>query len=261
MGHLDITPLLAKYNQFSKITGQELEAVMKQEATLFISNSGKVPGIIQITPPFNQRDNRPGAAFLAAKAAIERDLAAVFKGVSIKGSRTIKKCFGREMLTPVKVPTKERWPDVDAIYKERWKRKNERGQKIMSRGDATKSAKGSRAAPYFVDRSKLEIVRRESIAMIGLACACWLAAARAAGLNPKGIPPWVSRHNGAFGAGTIDVTATSIRITLSSSLPYNEALSIESRMGRVLGYRQSALDRRLPYIIAAAAKKAKLKAA
>jgi hypothetical protein len=250
-GTLDINPLLKKYGQFSIVAGEEMKKVMTQEATLFVYNPGNIPGVINITPPFNARDNRPQSALFAARAAIDRDLAAVFQPVRLQGQRELNHFFGRRLRTPIKVPTKELWPNVAEIAAHRWKRKNEERRKVMGRG---------RKQAYYVDFSKLEVVRRESYALIGLACACWYQAAMQAGLEPRGVPAWIKRHTSAFGAGTIEVTATSIKITLSSSLPYNAALSMQERASRVLGYREAALDRRLPYVLAAAARKAKLAA-
>lgn len=256
-GELNINPFLEKLGKLATITGDDLKAVMKQEATLAIYNSNpKVPGVINITPPFSQKSKDPASALLMAQRSIDRDLSGVFMPVTIKGQRTITHLFGKTnpnvgRKPPYVVETKERWPDVSGIYKRRWKSKNEGRSKRMTRGQKSL---------YYVDARKLSIERRESYAMIGLACACWYLAAVQAGLTPRGVPAWVKRHTSAFGAGSIDISEHAIRITLSSSLPYNTALSMQSKMTRVLGYRQGALERRLPYILAVAVKKAKLAA-
>lgn len=256
-GMLNINPFLEKLGKMAQFTGEELKDVMKQEATLAIYNGGKVPGVINITPPFSAQARDGNSALLRAQASIDRDLSGVFMPVTIKGERKIPHLFGNKnpnvgRKPPYVVPTKERWPNVAEIVKRRWKSKNTSGSKRMTRGQKSL---------YYVDANKLSIERRESYAMIGLACACWYLAAIQAGLTPRGVPAWVKRHTSAFGAGAIDVTATSIRITLSSSLPYNTALMMQDKMTRVLGYREKALERRLPYILAAAARKAKLNAA
>lgn len=264
IGELNITPLLEKLGKLCAFTGEEMQAIMRQEATLFISNPGKTPGVIQITPPYSRRDSSAAYALRAGKESINRDLAAVFSPRTIKGQRVIPHLFGDRnpdvrRKPPYTVATTERWPDVAAIAKERWKRKHETGRKVMSRGQRDPGSIKSGA--YYVSATKLEIVRRESYSMIGLACACWYRAAIAANLTPRGVPSWVTRHTSAMGAGNIEVTDHSIRIVLNSSLPYNSALGMHEKATRVFGYRKNALDRRLPHVIRHAAQKAQLKAA
>lgn len=258
-GELNITPLLEKVDKLCVLTGDELKAIMRQQATLFISNPGKTPGVIQVTPPFNARDNRPQSALFAGKSTIDQDLGALFRPVTIKGQRMIPHLFGDRnpdvgRKPPYTVKTKELWPNVEAIYRYRLKRKFEAPRVVDGMGRGRKQA-------YYVDSGKLEAVRRKSYSMIGLACACWYVPAIQAGLKPRGVPSWVTRHTGAMGAGTIDVTAHSIRIVLNSSLPYNTALGMQEKAARVLVYRNNALERRLPHVIRYAAQQAKLKAA
>lgn len=254
-GELNINPFLEKLGKLAEITGDDLKHVMKQEATLAIFNTNpKVPGVINITPPFHQKAKDSASALLSAQKSIDRDLSGVFMPVTIKGERTIPHLFGNTSPNvgrkpPYVVKTKERWPDVGAIYKQRWESKNVNRNKRMTRGQRSL---------YYVDANKLSIERREAYAVIGLACACWWVAAQQAGLNPRGVPVWIKRHTAAFGAGDIDITETSIRITLSSSLGYNQALSMQSKMAWVLKIREGALERRLPHVLAAAVRKAKL---
>jgi hypothetical protein len=248
-GELNITPYLEKLNKLSALAGTEMKDIMRQEAALFVFNNGKIPGVINITPPFSARDKRGQSALFSGKAKIDADLAAVFQPVKIKGSRTISKVFGRKLTRPVKVKTKEKHPNVAAIYDDRWKRKNAAGRKIMGRG---------RKGAYYVAEAKLEAVRQDAYKRIGLACAAWYLAAMqcTTPLKLRGVPAWVKRHSASFAAGSIQVTEHSIRIELASSLSYNAALDMQGKVTRVLGYRQNALERRLPRAIAALAKKA-----
>lgn len=251
-GEIDINPYLEKLGALPNAVMGDLTKVLTSEATLAVwNNNPKVPGVINITPPFSQRAKDGPSALAAGKLAIRRDLGAVFNPVQLKGKRAITQVFGRKLTSPIYVPTKEKYPDVAAIAQQRWKRKNENKSKIMSRGQR---------AAYYVDKSKLIVVMRESYDLIGLACACWYLAAIEAKLNPRGVPDWIRKHSTAFSAGSFDISATSLRIELSSSLPYNTALGMAEKMARVIGYRKGALDRRLPYILAAAARKAQLAA-
>lgn len=247
---MDIRPYLESIGKLASASMTEIVPLMKQEATLAIYNSNpSVPGVINITPPFSPRAKDGASALAAGRLAIRRDLGAVFVPVKLKGQRAITQVFGRQLASPIYVPTKEIHPDVAAIAAQRRARKNESAAKRMSRG---------RKQAYYVDEQKLVVELRESYSMIGLAAACWYVAALESGLKPRGVPEWVARHGSAFGAGVIEITAHSIRIDLSSSLPYNTALGMADKMNRVLGYREKALQRRLPYVFAALAKKANL---
>jgi hypothetical protein len=248
-GELDITPYLEKLNQLSKVALTDMQDLMRQEAALFVFNSGKIPGIINITPPFSAKDPGGRSALFAGRIKINQDLAAVFQPVKLKGQRKITTVFGRKLRKPVKVPTRERHPDVAAIYKQRFDRKNATGRKVMGRGQR---------APFYVDKGKLEAVRKAAHARIGFAAAAWYQAAMQCSppLKLRGVPAWVKKHSNVPGVGRIIITEHGIRIELASTLSYNTALDMQGKATRVLGYRQSALERRLPKALAAAAKKA-----
>lgn len=243
---LNITPLLHKLKAVSTLAGADMKDMLRSEARLFVYNAGTTPGIINITPPFSQQARDASSAQAAGRLAIRRDLGAVFSPVQLKGRRAITQVFGRKLAAPIYVPTKEKHPDVAAVARERWIAKNAAKRKIMGRG---------RKQAYYVDQSKLTVVLRESYALVGTAAACWYVAALQAGLQPRGVPDWVRRHRTAFAAGDIIVTRDSLRITLASSLPYNVALGMIEKVRRVLGYRENSLARRLPYVVAALARK------
>jgi len=252
---INIGPLLADIKRAAELTAADTEAMIRQEATLFVYNAGKIPGIINVTPPFSQ--GKKGKAGLEqGKGKIDADLLGIFAPVSLKGQRTITHLFGDKdpnvgRKPPYIVSTKERHPDVKAIYTTR---NNRRGKgKSMTRGQA---------AAWYVDEQKFEALRKELHGHIGWACACWYAASVAAGLSPKGVPAWIRRHTSAPGDGaSIHISATAFQITLSSALDYNDAMNMGDKARRVLGYRENALQRRLPYMVRAALKKANLNVA
>lgn len=264
-GALNMKPFFEKLMVLSKITGEEMKDLIKREARLSVYNTNpKVPGLINITPPFSEKVKDSAGALLSAQRSIDRDLAGVFMPVTIKGQRTIPHLFGNTAPNvgrkpPYKVPTKERWPDVAAIHKQRWESKNANRSKVMTRGQ--RDAGQKKQGYYYVDAIKLSIVRKEAYAVIGLACSCWWVAAQQLGLTPSGVPPWVKRHSSSWGKGRVlDDTVEKYTISISSSLPYNARLDMESKLQRVLGYRERALESSLPYILAAAVRKAKLAA-
>lgn len=242
----DVSGILAKAKRINRITQADMRAFIRRQMTLTISSSGNVPGVIQITPPFGR--SKSAAALRAGKGGIDRDLAAVFQPVKIKGRRSITQVFGRPLLQPVSVQTRERHPDVEAIYAQRRAAQSKSSRKRLSRGQS---------AAWYVSATKLNRLRRKLYARIGWACACWYQAAVKAGLTLRGVPAWVQRHTGAPGAASIRQTATNFSITVTNRAPYGAALNLAAKAKAALGYRLKAMQRELPHFISGILKKAR----
>lgn len=240
---LDLGPLLRSIDAAAKLTDTSMETLIRQQARLFIFNSGNTPGIINLLPPFSA--GRKGKEGLAqGKNKIDSDLAGIFAPVSIKGQRLIKTVFGRPMKEPVYTPTKETWPDVQAVYDTRNARRHG--------GRLTRGQKGA----FYVDRSKLMAVRKKLYSHIGWAAAAWYRASLEAGLNTPGIPAWIKRHSAAPGTASINPEPSRFTITFESDLSYSAGLDMPRKVAKALEYRENALARQMPYIVRAALKKA-----
>jgi len=244
----DIAPLLGQIKRASELMERDVDDMIRGVATRSIFNTGRIPGVINITPPFSG-DTKGKAGLAAGKASIDRDTGGIFSGVTLKHQRAITHVFGKPVNTPIIVPTKELKPNVKAIYDERNARR--RGKRLR---------RGQKAAHY-VDINKLNAVRAKLYQRIGWACAAWYQAAITTGLAPRGVPAWVKRHSAAPGVGSISVGKGAFSVTLISSLDYNDALGMESKMARVMGYQENALKRQMPYLVRAALKKAGMNAA
>ena len=243
----DISPLLGQIKSASALMDRDVDDLIRGVATRSIYSSGRVPGVINITPPFSG-DTKGKAGLAAGKASIDRDTGGIFSGVTLKHQRAITQVFGKPLATPIIVPTKELKPDVQGIYDQRNARR--KGKRLT---------RGQKAAHY-VDINKLNAVRDKLYQRIGWACAAWYQAAITAGLAPRGVPAWVRRHSAAPGVGSISVGKGAFTITLISSLDYNDALGMESKMARVMGYQENALRRQMPYLVRAALKRAGMRA-
>lgn len=246
--NFDIRPLLAQAKLAAEVTGTEMREVITQEATLFIYNGGKTPGVINITPPFG-RGKKGREGLEAGKASIARDLGSIFSGVKLKRRRVITQAFGKKLAQPVTVKTEEMHPDVEAVYQRRNVRR--KGRRLT---------RGQRAA-YYVDEQKLKRLQRDREARIGFAAGTWYRAGLEAALPMRGVPSWVKRHTSAPGGAHLTMRPDSFSITLESSLSYNDKLDMAGKARRVLGYREGSLKRRLPHMIRAIAKKSGLQAA
>lgn len=247
----DVSGILAKAKRVNKITQEDMRGFIRKQMTSTISSSGKVPGVIQITPPFGRR--RGSAAFQAGKLGVDQDLSGVFQGVRIKGTRQLPHLFGNESpdtgnKPPYRIPAKEEHPNVEAIYKQRKARQGGSGRKRLSRGQK---------AAYYVSKPKLEALRRKLYARIGWAAACWYRAGIKAKLDLKGVPAWVKRHSSATGTAVLKQTATNFSITVSNPVSYGAALNLGAKARTALDYRLRAMKRELPRFISAVLKKAR----
>ncbi len=210
-----------------------------------------VKGIVQIainiTPPgIGKRSQQKASEFAAeglarGKAKIDRDLGGIFVPVDLKGHRTINMAFGKPMATPVTVTTKERYPDVEAIYK---RRNGRRHSGSMTRGQK---------APYYVSRAKLEALRALLHSHIGHAVGGFSAAAQATGARLPGY----GRGKGGAGTGFVTVTEEQLHFHMENLVKYiGDVPDIENKLQYAMEYQTNALLRRIPYVVAAAAKKA-----
>ena len=260
-GTFDISDLLAKYDKLAVLTNTDMRELITQQATLFVFNSGNTPGVINITPPFSKAaQGNDGRA--AGRQSIDRDLSRIFAPVTIKGTRTINHLFGDKdpqgvgRKPPYVVKTVELYPDVQGVYDYRNSRRKAGDRGPLTRGKLT----GSNKSAYYVDAKKLSVVRNKLHARVGWAVACWWNAARAAGLNPRGVPGWIKEHTAAPGAASVQISDTAFIISLSSDLNYNGAIDMDRLAAIAMGYRKNATERRLPYVVRAVAKRLQMAA-
>lgn len=255
VAQFDIAPFLGQIKQAAALTERDTEELIRREATLFVYNPNpSVPGVINITPPLG--DGTKGkAGLVAGKEKIDRDLFGIFAPRVLTGTRTIDHLFGDKSpdvgrQPPYVVPTKELNPDVLGIYNQRNSRRKQ--GRALSRG---------RKQPWYVDKGKFEALRQNLHKRVGWTCAAWYVSAVAAGLDPRGVPAWIKQHTGASGTASITISATGFAIVLTSSTQWNASLRMDEKAAAVIGYRERALQRSLPYAVRAILKKANLNAA
>ncbi len=212
--------------QFSQATDRTIEDVSRQVA------KGMVTDVINITPPSRAGVTGPSAK-KSGESAIMRDLGAVFDPVRIKGCREITTVFGRKIANPVRVPTKELWPDVPAIYKERSARRHS-GR--MTRG---------RKQAYYVSKSKFTSLANTLKAKVGQLAAGWIPAALELGST---VPAFIMRQAGKS-SGTIQVIhEKGILIRAVNHFPETAgalAADVTRRIESVKGYAIGKLKRQL----------------
>jgi hypothetical protein len=90
-----------------------------KDAFLYTAKSA-VKNMIAITPPANAGAGAltgSADAFRAGKLRIAHQMSSLLVPVKLKGFRMITKVFGHTLSKPVRVATKERYPDVRGVYR------------------------------------------------------------------------------------------------------------------------------------------------
>lgn len=215
-------------------------------------SKGVMTTLLSITPPAAGRragekvggaDGSDAHDHQRGANSIDRDLHAIFKPIHLKGSRTVNTVFGKRIAQPVSVPTKEKYPDVAAIYAIRNKRRH--GGKLT---------RGRRAA-YYVGENKLSALAATLKKRIGYAAAGFAPAAKAVGAR---LPSYAKGKN-APGVGLFEVTETEFHFHAENLVPYIGAIAegdMQRRLQYALESQTNAMLRRVPYMAAAAARQA-----
>lgn len=247
---INIAPLLRKLAHLGPAVKRPMNELVREQAKLVVSSSGKVPGMIQITPPFSQGTTQ-------AKAR---------KQGENKVRRDIRRVYG--LPSDLYALIKARDPQLARAFwgmvrAEQWDRASDLARRIIGRslqefdgGGAHRSRRvngvvNSRSPSMYVrdpvNRAgplELYIDRRE--AHVGIYASGFNAAASA--LGAKGVPAWVLRHGSQFSGISIQEGPNSFHITLSDRVPFGQADTVR-RMHSVLQYRDNALRRSMPHII------------
>lgn len=161
-------------HDFAVTFKRDAKDVFKQQSKLIIRN------VIDLTPPSGR--SKGTAAKKAGEKQVEKDLAALFVGVRLKGKR------------------REQWPDVAAIHATRFSRKS--GKRLT---------RGQKAA-YYVDQSKLKTLLTKLKAQVGKLASGWVAAFVRLGGS---VPVWIARHGAS--RGTVELVLEGNNLHLKAS--------------------------------------------
>jgi hypothetical protein len=238
---LDETLFERTFVRFAFLAEKDLGTELKHQAGLYVIDAMKV------TPPFHQgRGQGITAAKHAGEDAISRRLQKIFVGVDLVGSRKITHLFGRTDVPglPFVVPTTERYPDVEAIYREEKNKARERPRMKFF------------GPPKTVDRRKVRKIYRAEIKKVGFLAAGWNVAAIKLGAGAN-IPAFVRRHGSAPGQVIVDFRPERLRIVLENQVKYADYVGgLQKRASFAMRKRIGSMQRQIPYLIRWAAKRA-----
>lgn len=238
---VDFSELNKAIATYAVAAGKELSAVLKDEARLLVKE------VINLTPPAGG-GVIGNAAKKRGEAAVERDIGGLFVGKRLKGRREIKKVFGRTPKKKIFVKTKELHPDVRAIYDARSAKDRFQGHFIT---------RGQKAA-FYVDAAKLTALRVAQKKKVGKLASGWVPALKA--LDSSG-QSWVERHlaTGTRGTAHLDKSdELNPNFEATATVKGEIAYELQRRLKSAVAIRRNKMLRRLPYVLAAVAKKANL---
>jgi hypothetical protein len=210
---------------------------------------GIVRDVITFTPPASGKVKGAGVAEAdginqrRGERRILKDMRAMFVPVTLKGSRTYTKVFGRTMQRPVTKPTVERWPNVESDYL------------AVSRRSKNQRTLGAHRQKRYVDKTKFDALAAKLLPHVGWAAAAWNAAAEKVGVR---IPIYAKGKN-APGSVRLDMSDERLFFEIVNAVKYIDAIpGIQSKLQYTVDIQAKKMLRQLPFLIKSAAKNARL---
>jgi hypothetical protein len=226
--HDHMGPSLLRY---AEVMGRTLKSTVERAA------KGVTRRVIDLTPPASQGITG-AAAYRAGRVRIARQMSAVLAPVKLKGQRKITVVFGRKLRRPVTIATREKYPNVAALYK------TQLTTRVTGAGLRLKDFRGQK---FYVDIRKFETVLKDRQSRVGRLAAGWAPAAEALDLP---VQNWISRHGGGRGTIARDLNGAKMRIAVrnfATGLPANLRSEMERRIGYAVKYQGDAMKREVDY--------------
>jgi hypothetical protein len=252
---VDIAPLMAKLKAIPGAMEEVIVPLVKQEARLFVRD------VVKFTPPasagtFGMQAKKQG------EAAVARDIARIYGTASKayvdmalrdkKAAQAFWKAIqandlvkAREIMQKIGGArysgTRSIAPFDGGVMHERFRRRGK--------------VERDRVMMLVTDPKQLKAYVKKMQGQVGLLASGWVRAARKLG---QSLPAWVTRHGDRRGACVVIESGEKVAIIISNKVRYGIAQDMQRRADYVLGYRRRALAARMPYVIRAALRKARL---
>lgn len=245
--------------EFPLETRTELDPWLNKQVRSLISSSGKVPGLVQVTPPHSQ-GVRGMDAKKTGEAAVTRDIWKVYA--------TPRQVFSMLQQTAGVKVARYWWALFKNSPKEAvgWLQNSAPAEiRRMSvgfdGGAAHENARGRNGRVHLRRPSVMVITDtaavgryiRKRMKKVGLLAASIPSAAGGRFGKLGGVPAWVSRHSSRYGYVRDQRTRTTrvVRLGITS----NAVKDMQRRFNYVLRYREAAMQRELPFVARALEKK------
>lgn len=254
---LDMGPLAAKLRRISLELRKPLEELTEEQARLFVSSTGKVPGMVQVTPP-HSAGVRGRAAQTQGVKRVRADLAKVYANPGTVwadiGNVQMKGAFWRA------VKAKD-WARAESIMRAHAPhfttadlRDFDDGKLHWQLRSRTNGRVTSKRAPVVLREPKAaKSYRKRKEGNVGIYASGFNSVG--ARMGARGVPAWIKNKGVKYSGVTILRTGTGFWIVMDNRVPFG-LQKIMSRAEYVLGYRLAAMKRAWPYVKKAALRRA-----
>lgn len=257
--------LLRELKRYPGVLKAEIQPALRLAVRNVISSGGKVPGIVQLTPPHGGVDGgvRGVAAKKQGESAVARDIGRVYDTAGkiyarIKGKNVaLARAFWRAV-------SAKNWPEAQRMASkagELWSGRfepwdNGAAHKV-SRSSRDGRVKVKRPVSALMDSRQLRAYIKKKQGKVGLLASSLVSAPGAGRLGPlRGVPGWVRRHSGTW--GSVRQIAARDGEVWELSLTRTAGADMQRRMSWAVAKRREALVRQMPFVVMAAARKAGL---
>jgi hypothetical protein len=245
--------------EFPRETAGELDTWLNKNARTLISSSGKIPGLVQVTPP-NSEGIRGTAAKKQGENAVSRDIWKVYatpgKIYALINKLADEKTAKRWYLLHKKDPKQAlAWlrtsaPSVIRQMAIGWdggaahdKSRRKTGRVYLTTPRVIVLNGSAQIRRYIKERQK----------RVGLLASSIPTAAGSRFGTLNGVPAWVKRHSSRY--GYVRDKRSGKKRTITLGITSSAIEDMQRRFRYVLNYRLAAMERELPYVAAALEKK------
>jgi hypothetical protein len=251
---IDASRLVGVIRQFPGSTAVTHDSFLNEQLRLLVSSSGKVPGLVQVTPPFSAGVKGVEAKKQGEKA-VSRDIARVYANpgavwAAIKQLGKAKQAAGYWKLTKAgkhaeALALAQRVSGLPEFMR-RAAQKFDGGAEHDRRRGRNGRVRGRVPSMLISDPSVLKIYHRKKRRNVGLLASSLPAAVGSKYGTLNGIPAWVKRHSSRY--GYTRETRNSGGRTVFLGLRDKAISDMQRRFTYVLKYRLSALERQIPVL-------------
>lgn len=260
VANINLGKIPALIAQAPKIARPEMVRFVQDATRALVSSSGNVPGLVQVTPPaHNAKEGLVGgrAAQQAGEKKVARDIKRVFASASYVYD-TIKAPAAAAAFWFTLRGRKKDYVEAQRIMQATSSNPKVRQSQIVKRPDPSLHQSARRrgtvprvdvkqviADPRALDRY-IRLVQRR----VGMLAAGIVSAYNGRFGPLRGIPAYIRRHVSSWATGNItekggDERSYHVTLRLDAG-PLNGEM--QRRFNSVLGYRQKAMQRQLPFI-------------
>lgn len=271
LGHIRGMPkLLNQLRAYPRFLAEQGDQIVRNESRLLVSSSGKIPGLVQVTPPHGGKSGkaRGSAARKLGEAAVARDVRRVYATPG-RIFLELKKITGGDYAAArafYAAAKKKKWDEANAIlsrfpalpaFMRNGLQAFDDGAEHQRRRNPSTGRVGSKVPSMFIaDPKWVTKYIKERQKNVGLLASSLPAAAGAKLGKISGVPAWIARHSGRWGICEVITNATGTRLRLGLTREAGD--NLQGRFNEVLHYRLKALERQTPYLLRYAAKQAGL---